>query len=336
MNKLVLKNITKKFKDKEVIKNLNLSVGDGERISILGPSGCGKSTLLKIIAGLIDCEGMVLLNERDITNLPTNKRNIVVVDQENLLFPNMDVSENIGFGLRVRNIDKKEIKERVDELLKEINLEGYGKKKISKLSGGEKQRVALARALAVNPEVLLLDEAYSSLDTNLRTKMRELTIKLQEKHNITTILVTHDKEEAISFSHKIAVMLDGKFEQYDIAKNIYENPSNYRVARFMSDKNFLEINGKIIHIKTEDVEILKEDKREDKDLVKDNSLDNEWIMKVKILDREYRGYRILYTGEIDELKQKIVFECDKYTEYNIGQEVYIKIKRYIEYDGDTN
>lgn len=261
MEKIRIENVVKKYNDRFVLKNINISVDKGDRISILGPSGCGKSTLLKIIAGLIDHEGSIYLNGADITKLPTNKRNIVIVDQENLLFPHLDVFENIAFGLKARNIPKKQIEERVDLLLSEISLEGYGKKKVSKLSGGEKQRVALARALAVNPEILLLDEAYSSLDTNMRVKMRDLTQRLQEKHSITTILVTHDKDEALSFSKKIAVMINGRIEQFDLTRNVYEYPKNNVVARFMFENNFISLGDKTAFIKVEDIEVIDNNKK---------------------------------------------------------------------------
>lgn len=194
-SKLTLSNINKNYKEKKVLKNLNLNVYESERLSILGPSGCGKSTLLRIIAGLeSDFTGTIYIDESEINNIPTNKRNVVMVTQENYLFLHLNVFENIAFPMRARKVDNKKIKEKVTVLLEEIKLSGYENKKVNQLSGGEKQRIALARALAAEPDVLLLDEAYSSLDANLRIAIRELTMQLQKKHNITTILVTHDKE----------------------------------------------------------------------------------------------------------------------------------------------
>lgn len=268
MYKLEMKGINKSFRNNKVLKNMKLSLFEGERLSILGPSGCGKSTMLGIMAGIVDdFEGEILLDGRDISNLASNKRNIVIVSQENLLFPHMNVYDNIGFGLKIRKKDKKFIEEKVKILLKEIKLVGYENKKVSKLSGGEKQRVALARALAVEPELLLLDEAYSSLDTHLREKMRELTIRLQEKHNITTILVTHDKQEALLFSDRVGVMLDGEIKQIDTPQKIYEKPNNFDIASFMLDDNFIEIEGKKLFIKPEEIKILESDKKEDLDLL---------------------------------------------------------------------
>lgn len=268
MYKLEMKGINKSFRNNKVLKNMKLSLFEGERLSILGPSGCGKSTMLGIMAGIVDdFEGEILLDGRDISNLASNKRNIVIVSQENLLFPHMNVYDNIGFGLKIRKKDKKFIEEKVKILLEEIKLVGYENKKVSKLSGGEKQRVALARALAVEPELLLLDEAYSSLDTHLREKMRELTIRLQEKHNITTILVTHDKQEALLFSDRVGVMLDGEIKQIDTPQKIYEKPNNFDIASFMLDYNFIEIEGKKLFIKPEEIKILESDKKEDLDLL---------------------------------------------------------------------
>ncbi len=271
MYKLEMKGINKSFRNNKVLKNMKLSLFEGERLSILGPSGCGKSTMLGIMAGIVDdFEGEILLDGRDISNLASNKRNIVIVSQENLLFPHMNVYDNIGFGLKIRKKDKKFIEKKVKILLEEIKLVGYENKKVSKLSGGEKQRVALARALAVEPELLLLDEAYSSLDTHLREKMRELTIRLQEKHNITTILVTHDKQEALLFSDRVGVMLDGEIKQIDTPQKIYEKPNNFDIASFMLDDNFIEIEGKKLFIKPEEIKILESDKKEDLDLLEKN------------------------------------------------------------------
>lgn len=271
MYKLEMKGINKSFRNNKVLKNMKLSLFEGERLSILGPSGCGKSTMLGIMAGIVDdFEGEILLDGRDISNLASNKRNIVIVSQENLLFPHMNVYDNIGFGLKIRKKDKKFIEEKVKILLEEIKLVGYENKKVSKLSGGEKQRVALARALAVEPELLLLDEAYSSLDTHLREKMRELTIRLQEKHNITTILVTHDKQEALLFSDRVGVMLDAEIKQIDTPQKIYEKPNNFDIASFMLDDNFIEIEGKKLFIKPEEIKILESDKKEDLDLLEKN------------------------------------------------------------------
>lgn len=332
MYKLELQNIQKKFSNKNVLDGLNLQVKKGERISILGPSGCGKSTTLSIVAGLIDdFEGKVILDGEDITSKAANKRNIVIVNQENLLFPHMNVYENIAFGLRVRKKSKDEIDKKVKDLLSDIGLEGYEKKKVSMISGGEKQRVALARALAVEPEVLLLDEAYSSLDTNLRERMRELTIGLQKKHNTTMILVTHDKEEAILFSDRIAIMLNGKLEQIDYPEEVYTKPKTKAAAKFMVDDNFIEIDGATILIKPEDIDIYKEaDVQNDFENDLNKFVKENINLEGKVFSAEVK--KVLYSGT----KMKYILNVGKRTlkvddfdmnRYEVGDKIGIVIKK---------
>lgn len=332
MYKLELQNIQKKFSNKNVLDGLNLQVKKGERISILGPSGCGKSTTLSIVAGLIDdFEGKVILDGEDITSKAANKRNIVIVNQENLLFPHMNVYENIAFGLRVRKKSKDEIDKKVKDLLSDIGLEGYEKKKVSMISGGEKQRVALARALAVEPEVLLLDEAYSSLDTNLRERMRELTIGLQKKHNTTMILVTHDKEEAILFSDRIAIMLNGKLEQIDYPEEVYTNPTTKSAAKFMVDDNFIEIDGATILIKPEDIDIHKEVCGQSdfenalNKFVKENINLEGKVFSAEVKKVVYSGTKMKYILNVGERTLKVDdFDMNR---YEVGDKIGIVVKK---------
>lgn len=313
MCKLEVKNIKKTYSKKEVLKGLDLKIYEGERLSILGPSGCGKSTFLKILAGIIEeFEGEIILNKKDITRTPSNKRNIVVVSQDNLLFPHMNVYENIAFGLRVRKYKEEEIKKIVENLLEEVGLSGYGKKKVGKLSGGEQQRVALIRALAVKPEVILLDEAYSSLDANLREKMRELTIYLQKKHNITTILVTHDKDEALVFSDRVAVMLDGGICQVDEPKKVYEEPKSLEVARFLLEDNFIEEEDKVTLIRPEDIRMVEEGE------------------EAIILERNYAKARFIYTIEVGGRRLKL--DDFTRTKYEVGSKIHIKVVKKNEYN----
>lgn len=338
MNKLEIRNISKSFGSKKVLKELNLSVEDGKRISILGPSGCGKSTILNIIAGIIDdYDGDVLLNGEVINDRPVNKRNIVVVSQENLLFPHMNVFENIAFSLVVRKEPKEKIEERVNSLLEEINLSGYDNKKVNQLSGGEKQRVALARALASEPEILLLDEAYSSLDPTMREKMRELTISLQENHGITTILVTHDKEEAMMFSDKIAIVLDGKIKDYDVPKKIYSNPKDLDAARFLHRYNFIDLdNESVVFINSEDIEIIKIDEKNSNNTTNYSNLfnigdnpdfDDNMLYSGEIIDKIYTGVRVRYGVNVDSHYLKID-DFRLVDEYTIGDRVVLKINKY--------
>lgn len=236
-----LKNICKTFGDKQVIKNINLKVNEGEMISLLGPSGCGKSTTLKIISGLLEPDsGDILLNGSSVLNVPAEKRGAVIVFQDYLLFPHMTVEENIGFGLKMAKVDKSIRIQKVKEMIDLVQLNGLEKKYPSELSGGQKQRTALARALAISPKVLLLDEPFSNLDQRLRERMREFIQDLQRKLKITTILVTHDKEEALMLSDRIALMLDGKIVQFGTPDELYKRPINRAVADFFGDNNYIE------------------------------------------------------------------------------------------------
>ena len=244
MSSVKLVNITKSFDEKIVLQDINIDIKDGELVSLLGVSGCGKSTTLQLIAGLINPDsGDIIFNDKSVLNTPTGKRDAVIVFQEYLLFPHMSVYENIEFGLKMKNINKKIRKDKVNELIKLVKLNGYENKYPSELSGGQKQRVAIARTLAINPKVLLLDEPFSNLDINLRNEMREFVLNLQKKLHITTILVTHDKEEALIMSDKIAVMVNGKIEQFDKPEILYQKPRTKSVANIFGERNY--IKGKI-------------------------------------------------------------------------------------------
>lgn len=204
MNKLELQNIVFKYGDKLILDDFNLSVQDKEFITLFGKSGIGKSTILKIIAGLeLPTSGKVLLDDVDITYTPVHKRNITMALQDSYLFPHMNVEKNIAFGMKIRNMDKKLIKDRVEELLELVELKGYNDKKPKELSGGEKKRVSLCRAASFNPKVLLLDEPFVGLDDELRFKMRDILKKLHTHNNMTTILVTHDRDDAENLSDRI-------------------------------------------------------------------------------------------------------------------------------------
>lgn len=241
MVSIELKNITKSFNNNKVIDNISFSVEKGEMVSILGPSGCGKTTTLKIIAGLVKPDsGEIFFNGGSVLHTPVEKRGGVLVFQDFLLFPHLNVEENIGFGLKMAGVKKNERKKVVTEMLKLVQLEGYEEKYPRELSGGQKQRVAFARALAVKPKVLLLDEPFSNLDTRLRETMREFTCEIQRKLGITTILVTHDKEEALMSSDRIIVLLDGKIKQSGTPTEVYFKPACLRVAKFFGHKNFIE------------------------------------------------------------------------------------------------
>ena len=222
-----------------MLKNINLEC-ENELISLLGPSGCGKTTCLRIIAGFeMPDNGRVILDGEDITNLPPYKRNIGMVFQNYALFPHLTVFENVAYGLKVRGLRQREIREKVKNALSLVNLEGFESYMIDELSGGMQQRVAVARALVIEPKILLLDEPLSNLDAKLRVKMRKELKKLQKTLGITTIYVTHDQEEAMAISDKIAVINNGIIEQVDNPQNIYRHPKTPFVANFIGNINEL-------------------------------------------------------------------------------------------------
>lgn len=240
MSSVKIVNLTKQFNNIDILKNINIEINQGELITLLGKSGCGKSTTLKLIAGLTNPDsGDILFDGKSVLNLKTQDRNAVIVFQDYSLFPHMNVFENIEFGLKVNKVDKNSRENRVLELINLVKLTGVEEKYPNELSGGQKQRVAIARSLAVNPKILLLDEPFSSLDINLRSEMREFILKIQKDLGITTVLVTHDKEEALMMSDKIAVMIDGYIAQYDTPKNLYENPHSKEVANSFGERNYI-------------------------------------------------------------------------------------------------
>lgn len=245
MSSVKIVELVKSFNDKEILKGINLDINQGEFITLLGKSGCGKSTTLKLIAGLINPDGGdILFDDKSVLNLKTQYREAVIVFQDYSLFPHMNVFENIEFGLKMKKIDKKHRKNKVDELMNLVKLKGFEKKYPNELSGGQKQRVAIARTLAVNPKILLLDEPFSSLDINLKNEMREFILNLQKELKITTILVTHDKEEALMMSDKIAVMINGEIYQFDTPQNLYEKPNSKEVANIFGQRNYITGNIK--------------------------------------------------------------------------------------------
>ena len=238
---LELKDIRKSFeKETDVLKGISLAIGKGEFITLLGSSGCGKTTTLRIIAGLETPDGgQVFLDGKDVTSLAPEARDVNTVFQNYALFPHMNVADNIGYGLKLKKTPKEEIRRKVKEMLELVQLPGYEKRKPSELSGGQKQRVAIARALVNNPKVLLLDEPLGALDLQLRRAMQIELKRLQKKLGITFIYITHDQEEAINMSDRIAVMNEGRFEQIGSPDEIYNHPRTSYVATFVGNANIL-------------------------------------------------------------------------------------------------
>jgi putative spermidine/putrescine transport system ATP-binding protein len=235
---LTLSNISKQFADTYAVQDFNLDIDKGEFVSFLGPSGCGKTTTLRMVAGFeIPTSGNITLDGADITNKAPNQRHVGMVFQSYALFPNMTVSQNIGFGLRVRKEKESDVKDRVKEMISLINLEKHADKYPFQLSGGQQQRVSLARALAIRPNVLLLDEPLSALDAKIRVSLRAEIRSIQKRLGITAIFVTHDQEEALSISDRIVVMYDGNVEQVGTPFDIYNFPRTPFVANFVGSLN---------------------------------------------------------------------------------------------------
>ncbi|MBM7556406.1 ABC transporter ATP-binding protein [Halanaerobacter jeridensis] len=241
MVEIKLQDITKEFTGEEVIKDLDLTVEPGELVALLGPSGCGKTTTLNLIAGLLAPEaGDILFDGESVLDVATETRGAVLVFQDYLLFPHMNVADNIAFGLKMRGEGEESRKRKVHDLLDLVGLSGYEESYPHNLSGGQQQRVALARALAINPEVLLLDEPFSNLDANLRADMQKFIRNLHLEEEMTTIFVTHDRDEAMLIADRIAVMNDGIIEQYGTAEELYKHPQTDFVADFFGKANYLQ------------------------------------------------------------------------------------------------
>lgn len=233
--------VVKKYGDTKVINGLSLQIKPGELFTLLGPSGCGKTTLLRMIIGFNSIDGgKIEINQKVINNIPVNKRNMGMVFQNYAIFPHMNVKDNIAFGLKNKKISKLEMEKRIDEILKVVKIENFKERMPDKLSGGQQQRVALARAIVIHPEVLLMDEPLSNLDAKLRIEMRNAIRNIQQQIGITTVYVTHDQEEALAISDRIAVMEGGVIQQIGSPKEIYERPANLFVSKFIGTSNVLK------------------------------------------------------------------------------------------------
>ncbi len=234
-------NISHNFGEEDILRNVSVNFGHHEFITILGPSGCGKTTMLRLIGGFLRAsEGKIMFDGEDITNLPPYKRKVNTVFQKYALFPHMNVFDNIAFGLTIKKLPQDEIKKKVSEVLRLVNLSGYENRDISLLSGGQQQRIAIARALVNEPDVLLLDEPLGALDLKLRKEMQLELKKIQKALGITFIYVTHDQEEALAMSDEIIILNEGKIQQKGSPVDIYNEPKNAFVAKFIGESNIID------------------------------------------------------------------------------------------------
>jgi ABC-type Fe3+/spermidine/putrescine transport system ATPase subunit len=331
MAKIALTNINKSYDHKMVLNNINMVIDEGKLTVLLGPSGSGKTTLLHGIAGLVSFDqGDITFNGKLMNHISIDKRNAVLVDQNLLLFPHLNVEDNIAFGLKMRKIDKAIISEKVDMLIKLLELTGHEKKYHNELSGGQMQRVAIARALAIGVEVLLLDEPFSKLDIVLRKNMQDFVRDLQQKLKITILMVTHDQEEALSMADKVALLINGEIMQYDSPHNIYERPNSKEVADFFGERNYISANiiNKKIHclLGIFDTTLPNQENITFMFRPEEIGLGSEEENEVKgfITKRVYSGDKILYTVQVEDTM--IIVSSFQSKDYQVGDKVSLKLK----------
>lgn len=338
--RVIIKDAVKTYGDFNAVDHVDLEIKEGELFTLLGPSGCGKTTLLRMIAGFNSIEGgTIAFDGKIINDIPAHKRNIGMVFQNYAIFPHMTVFENVAYGLKARKINKEEIEKRVLEALEMVQIQNLKDRQPANMSGGQQQRVALARAIVIHPDILLMDEPLSNLDAKLRVQMRTTIKKVQKKLGITTIYVTHDQEEALAISDRIAVMKGGKIQQVEAPKNIYTRPANEFVANFIGTSNIIEGNilgynekkaiisvnknstiesnlkenvaGKVkVSIRPEEFLIQKQNK---------NGLCG--TIELKLFLGDFLNYEIiLQSGQTVEVNQYIK---DEEEEYEIGDQIYL-------------
>ncbi|WP_051883279.1 ABC transporter ATP-binding protein [Salinisphaera hydrothermalis] len=334
-----LHGVTKQFAaDSIALRGINLKISGGEFFTLLGPSGCGKTTLLRIIAGLENAsDGEVEIGGASVTDVPAHKRNVNTVFQSYALFNHLDVRENIGFGLKMRGMDKAEISKRVTETAEFIKIGNLLGRRVDQLSGGQRQRVALARALVNEPDVLLLDEPLSALDAGLRSELQLELSRIQRRLGMTFIFVTHDQQEAMVMSDRVAVLNDGRIQQVGPPQQLYEHPENLFVARFMGHQNLYEVRqqdesgldtcfgrlvgeferGTHVLIRPETMTVVRED-----DV---NAGPN--VFAAVVRERVYRGHVAEYTLDLGN-DTEIVATCNNVGEpmFDVGTRVAVKVQ----------
>lgn len=347
-----LDNVCKIFDQKDtVIKSMNLQIKKGEFLTLLGPSGCGKTTTLRIIAGFESpSSGRVVIDEEDVTDTAPYQRCVNTVFQNYALFPHMNIYDNIAFGLKMKKVDKSEIREKVSEMLKMVQLEGYENRMPSQLSGGQMQRVAIARAVINSPKVLLLDEPLGALDLKLRKQMQLELKHLQKILGITFVFVTHDQEEALTMSDRIVVMNDGYIEQVGTPEELYEQPKTKFVADFLGETNILE--GQVFKVKQDEVLLQLEQEqdiiripnlnydlgdkfvvsvRPERIKVKDNPEDGDVWLQCKFKEKIYIGSNIkivmvLKNGKNIVVNEQIGQTGQKFESFNKDNDYFVTWK----------
>ena len=330
-----IENIKKSFGENPVLKGINLQVESGQLISILGSSGCGKTTLLRIVAGLERASsGSVYFGDELQDQITVEKRAIAMVFQKALLFPSMTIGENVAFSLRASKNPPKDIEKEVDEMLELVKLPGFASRRPGELSGGQEQRVSLARALMRNPKVLLLDEPLSSLDANLRVEMRNLVREIHDSFEMTTLFVTHDQEEAMAVSDKIAFMESGVLEQYDVPESFVSTPESTKVAKFFGCRNVFSgklttdsfetrfgawaldsknANGSLLAVRQEDLKISRQK--------------TEHSFEAKVISWQFVGSRISINCEVSNTSgsntTEVIVESDRFADFEVNESVHV-------------
>lgn len=330
-----IENIEKSFGNNQVLKGVNLDVHSGQLVSILGSSGCGKTTLLRIVAGLEKASsGHVYFGDEMQDQINVEKRAIAMVFQKALLFPSMTIGENVAFSLRASKKPPRDIEKKVDEMLELVKLPGFASRRPGELSGGQEQRVSLARALMRNPKVLLLDEPLSALDANLRVEMRNFIREIHDSFEMTTLFVTHDQEEAMAISDKIAFMDSGVLEQYDIPESFISSPESNKVAKFFGCRNVFRGNlventfetqfGSLILNSKHSGGSLLAARQEDLRISREKSKHS---FEAKVTSWQFVGSRISINCEVANISNpnstEVVVECDRFADFEINEKVYI-------------